>query len=459
MRVETIYLKKTGPFAELRLDFQPKLAEDKADVHILVGQNGTGKSTILTAVAALFQPYVGSAELAKRLYSSNSWVEGKVDTEFVGLGWKSAYQQNEASRLQEGIGLRSATVMVDKNVPCSWTGSHYHESYACTYQQVTNQLESGSASRNLNVVRLNFAAFAYSGYRNLDHIDLNAIEEIKTKPLAEALKFNRNTQLDYKNLVKWLALIKSKAALAAYRQDNQTAARREEALTRIEGVVSQIIDKPIKFEISDEPLAVNLRVDGRVSNFDVLPDGLKSILGWVSDLMMRMEQIPWENDLPVFERNFLLLLDEIEVHLHPAWQRKVLPALQKLFSNAQIILSTHSPFVVGSVSDAWIYPLKMQDDGNVALDEPVRSQTGMSYPTVVSDIFGIDETFGEAAERRLDQFEIKRDAFLQGKVDIDALRKFGEEISTDSVELRNIVSREIRQAEQMLASQRTGTMG
>ncbi|MBK7937436.1 MAG: ATP-binding protein [Lewinellaceae bacterium] len=51
----------------------------------------------------------------------------------------------------------------------------------------------------------------------------------------------------------------------------------------------------------------------------------------------------WENDTPVFERNFILFLDEIEVHLHPAWQRKILPAVQKLFPNAQIFISTHSP--------------------------------------------------------------------------------------------------------------------
>ena len=64
---------------------------------------------------------------------------------------------------------------------------------------------------------------------------------------------------------------------------------------------------------------------------------------------------------PIIEKNLILFLDEIEVHLHPAWQRKVLPVVQKLFKNSQIFISTHSPFVVNSVDDAWVYKLEVEE--------------------------------------------------------------------------------------------------
>jgi hypothetical protein len=49
-----------------------------------------------------------------------------------------------------------------------------------------------------------------------------------------------------------------------------------------------------------------LQVDGTVLDFGMLPDGLKSIVSWVSDLLMRLDETPWVNDTPVLERSFLL---------------------------------------------------------------------------------------------------------------------------------------------------------
>ena len=448
MRVETIYLKETGPFAELRLDFQPKQADSKADVHILVGQNGTGKSTILTAIAALFQPdWQGSPELGRRLWKLSGWVEGKVDKVIIGFGWRSFYENRAlASSINQNIKL-SPSAYTPSESPSVWKNSEHGHSELKEYQESYKKISVSQSSKSISTKYLKFAVFSYSGYRGFDYIALKSIEELQGEVLNDSLNFKKDHRSNYLMIIKWLALTKSKAALAAYRNDQETARKREESISRIEAVVTQVIDKPINFEITDEPLAVNLRIDGRVSDFDVLPDGLKSILGWITDLMMRMELIPWENNLPIFERQFLLLLDEIEVHLHPAWQRKILPALQKLFPHAQIILSTHSPFVVGSVADAWIYPLRLDDSGNAVLDTPIKSKAGVSYPAIVEEIFGIDEEFDDTTENQLDVFEEKKKAYLQGNLSLTELQVFGSNIAQDSVEVSNIVSREIRQAE------------
>lgn len=450
MRVETIYLQDTGPFAELRLDFQPKLVQDKADVHILVGQNGTGKSTILTAIAALFQPQKAHSKLGQRLQSLNSWVEGQVAGIHIGFAWKGNRQQNEVSRIIPTVSLQF-TGATPQAAPSAWWAPQYYQSPLPTYQNSIHRLMAEGGASKLNIPPFTFAAFAYSGYRNFSATKLRAIEEVQGKVLDNALDFAKDSQAHYERLIKWLALTKSKAALAAYRGDQATAQKREASIRRVEEVIERVIGKPICFEITDEPLAVNLRIDGRVSDFDVLPDGLKSILSWVTDLLMRMDLIPWENQLPIFERQFLLLLDEIEVHLHPAWQRRILPVLQTLFPKAQIILSTHSPFVVGSVADAWIYPLGLNQQGQAVLasEAPIRAKAGVSYPVIVEQVFGIDEAFDDATERQLAEFQQKKTHYLQGKIGFEQLQACAAMIAQDSEEVRNILSREMRQAERL----------
>ena len=107
---------------------------------------------------------------------------------------------------------------------------------------------------------------------------------------------------------------------------------------------------------------------------------------------MRLDRIPWQDDTPVLQRQFLLLLDEVDIHLHPAWQRKVLPLAQRMFPNAQIIASTHSPFVVTSVDDARIITLGFQGQSSIVANV-ASPQLGVSYSAVLRSIFGIDSEF------------------------------------------------------------------
>ena len=112
----------------------------------------------------------------------------------------------------------------------------------------------------------------------------------------------------------------------------------------------------------------------------LLPDGLKSIVSRIADLLMRLDRIPWVDDTPPMKRPFLLL-DEVDIHLHPSWQRKVLPIVQRMFPNAQIIASTHSPFVVASADDARIIALKVEN-GVASVESESDSQIGVSYSAV-----------------------------------------------------------------------------
>ncbi len=156
----------------------------------------------------------------------------------------------------------------------------------------------------------------------------------------------------------------------------------------------------VDFRLERNPLTVTLRVNGDNLKFDVLPDGLKSIISWVADLSLRLEVIPWEVEQDIFSQPILLFLDEVDIHLHPKWQRRILPAIQKLLPNAQIFVSTHSPFVVGSVENAWVYRLPepgAKTDGILEI-EGVASGAGKSYRLILNEIFGIEQEFDVETE-------------------------------------------------------------
>lgn len=202
-------------------------------------------------------------------------------------------------------------------------------------------------------------------------------------------------------------------------------------------------------------MAILIEVNHERLDFNLLPDGLKSIISWLADLLMRMDRVKWVDDIPVFERNFILFLDEIEVHMHPRWQRKILPAVQGLFPNAQIFISTHSPFVINSVDGAWIHRLVKPNGDSVPLtSDPVLSEDGKSVTQVLEEIFDVKEQFGEQVEKDLKSFYLLRDELLKTGTtqNLEAIQKMAEHLSVQSFHLQQIMGMEMRQINRRLES-------
>jgi len=197
-----------------------------------------------------------------------------------------------------------------------------------------------------------------------------------------------------------------------------------------------------------------LKMDGQSLDIDVLPDGIKSTIRWLGDLLMRLENIPWtEATLISLHQNFVLFLDEIEVHLHPMWQRSILPVIQKLFKNAQIFISTHSPFVVGSVDGAWIHKLKKEGQFAILDGEPVLSEDGKSTRLILDEIFGVNQQYGVQVEEDLKKFRVLRDKVMTGKevYPNQALEKLANALANQSAELYQIIAREQYQLERIMS--------
>ena len=198
------------------------------------------------------------------------------------------------------------------------------------------------------------------------------------------------------------------------------------------------------FNLSD----VLIKIDNTEHSLKVLPDGLKSIFSWLSDLCMRLENLNWNSDTSIFDRNIILFLDEIEVHLHIDWQRRILPVIQKLFPNAQIFVSTHSPFVVNSIDGAYVYSFVIKNGFSVLKSKEITDDSkSISY--ILHTIFNVYSDFGIENDKKLQEFYSIRDEYFRSKDKELKLRleKLANALSKEGSELETIVSFDLKQIE------------
>ncbi|MEZ4961057.1 MAG: AAA family ATPase [Saprospiraceae bacterium] len=411
-RITGLEAHQIGPFGDLKMAFpeKPKGMEDKAEIHILTGENGVGKSTVLEMLSPSFDSRSQQTLTSKArkndlvIFSEVSFSEGGSIHKII---------------RGKGVNIKSRNTIVTD------------------YYNQMNSVNQGTFST---------AFFCYSGYRRVDQVKIESIKELLGHPFYNAVEFNYSIDPAY--ILQWITNNIAKEAIAKSQDESKVASRFRKAVSQLENIVSQIINQPVKFFLGYEPIDVVVEVNKERLDFNLLPDGLKSIVSWLADLLMRMDRVKWVDDIPVFERNFILFLDEIEVHMHPKWQRKILPAVQGLFPNAQIFISTHSPFVIGSVDGAWIHKL-VKPNGDSVAEEPILSEDGKSVQLILEEIFDLGELdmFGENVKNDLQKFYGLINDVMKGSngETTESLLHLARTLAVQSTELHTVVEMEIRQ--------------
>lgn len=430
-RIESVTLRDTGVFEHAHIDF-PRIRRDghsanKAEIHIFTGPNGCGKSTMLYALAGIFSHASPNlSPLHQRFRSRKACVTCRFCDE----------------RAVISAGDERATRKI------AMVGDE--QSLLTTYRMIS-QSEHWPAE-----ALVDFAAFAYSGQRsNREKLHTSKIEEIQVSPFADALSFDATVRPVV--LANWIANNRTKAALARQDLAEREAEIYDESLLRICRFVKNVSGLTISFRLERSPLSVKVELEGESIEYDVLPDGLKSIISWIADLALRLESVPWRVPRDIFSQHIILFLDEVDIHLHPSWQRRILPAIQTLLPNAQVFVSTHSPFVVGSVGDAWVYRLPEQrydvckDSGTMELITAINSSAGKSYQLILSEVFDINEEFDVETECQLAEFKQAIRKHIVDKNNKDAVMQLAALLQAKGEELNALVTMELRQMQRILA--------
>lgn len=124
-------------------------------------------------------------------------------------------------------------------------------------------------------------------------------------------------------------------------------------------------------------------------HFEDLGYGYQCMLAWIFDFCKRMYDRYPQSKNPLSEAA-TVLIDEIDLHIHPKWQRGLIKALSETFPNTQFIVSTHSPIIIQSLNDINLYILKHQEDGSVKEERVTdRSLEGYQVEEILQEMMDI----------------------------------------------------------------------
>lgn len=132
-------------------------------------------------------------------------------------------------------------------------------------------------------------------------------------------------------------------------------------------------------------------MNGVTLPFRALSDGYRAYIGWIGDMLFHL-CMGAASGAKLVDTRGVVLVDEIDLHLHPEWQRVVLPTLSRALPNVQFIVTTHSPLVVGSLEATNLFTL-VEQDGAVTVKRLPEDVYGRSAEQILlSPYFGLDTT-------------------------------------------------------------------
>ena len=232
----------------------------------------------------------------------------------------------------------------------------------------------------------------YSSSDNYPEDDISYVDDGDYSPRVLALEGALAARTNFPELFRWF-YSKEDEELREQRK-RRSFDYRQPDLCAVRNAISSMLDGVTDPHIEMQPLrfSVSERLEnGRVNTLEIdqLSDGQRAVLALTADLAWRMAQGNPHLDDPLTSEA-IVLIDELELHLHPSWQQRILKDLRRTFPNAQFIVSTHSPQVLTTVEPEHIVELA-REDGRVVAGSVSGWTYGAEAGDVLSVIMGVDE--------------------------------------------------------------------
>ena len=299
-------------------DIQLSFTNDEDHIRkwtLILGENGTGKSNFLKAVALVT---AGSNAIGQLLGDANSWIRNGSDSCTInailetkkGEERKISLRINKDSNLSEIIHLNNTALNLIDNAIDNAQRNYFVVAY-------------GASRRLSDENSMNLEKESYGRFNNIKNLFFNSYT---LNPLASWI-----IDLDYQSGADGIRLIKDTL-------NDFLPGTRFNSIDKLK--------KRVLFETADG-----------IVPLEQLSDGYQNMAAWIGDLLYRVTQTFRDYKKPLEARG-LLLIDEIDLHLHPKWQRKLLEFISNKLPNFQVIAATHSPLTAQQADEGELYALK-----------------------------------------------------------------------------------------------------
>lgn len=320
--VSSIHIHELYHLKNLKIEFDPEKTP-----HLLVtGRNGSGKTVLLSELRDILSIALNPIQWAKEDEAglNDKWVERSLSADYK----NEELQYNSLKHIYTTIlGRYEKRISVNIDMP------HLYLKHS----------------------KGDFI-FAYYPARRTPNF-----EEPKspTRPNIEskAVLGERATS----QFLNFLSDLKIQGALAQHEERNDDANQIRAWFFDFQGILRSIFqDDKLELEFDYRNYAFHIVSEGKRFKFTELSDGFAAILDIVADLILKMQR-EGESVSQSFLKEGIVLIDEVETHLHLSLQKEVMPFLTTLFPNIQFIVTTHSPFVLNSLDNAVAYDLEHQE--------------------------------------------------------------------------------------------------
>lgn len=344
--IQSIYIEELRHLKNIKIDID----ENEKKHLIITGKNGSGKSTVLEAIKGYLKSiednyYNMRVDAYSQVIKNENLINDYLNKRYL----------NHINNLEfELNSYRECRRMYGMNIELDISNSDY-----------LNQIYNSG-----NLVISYFGAKRSSKLiipKGVEKIELDEKYNLDSKPANQFLKY--------------LVDLKTQQSFARNEGEDEEADKIGLWFKNFENSLKDLMGDnsiKLKFDYKNYNFTIEEK-DKKPYGFNELSDGYSAVLDIVMDLIMRMEK----KASRAYDLQGIVLIDEVETHLHIELQKKIMPFLTNLFPNIQFIVTTHSPFVLNSIKNAVIYDLEKQIK--------VEDLTSYSYEGIVESYFDIDQ--------------------------------------------------------------------
>ena len=384
MKINSIKLINYRGAVSLNIDFHRQL-------NVFIGVNGAGKSTILDSLAIML------SWLVNRLKNTNASGRQISETEI---------NNGQGTAIIEITGVTEDSQEITWKIVKTRTG-YIHAGEGSNFSQLNDYTKKIQLQITEHQGQINLPLFVYY---SVNRAVLDTPLKIKTKHQFDSLSAYENALTsgsDFRTFFEWFR----------EREDLENENRKyREAEIKPEGFCFpdpqlETVRKTIKRFLPDftnlsvrrNPLRMEVTKKDKIVTVNQLSDGEKCLIAMLGDLARRMAIANPQNPDPL-KGNGVIIIDEIDLHLHPQWQRFVVPKLLEVFPNCQFFISTHSPNIITHVQPESLHFMEQTEMG--IKFHPVQESYGKNVDRILEDLMGLETTRPqEIAEALKDIYE------------------------------------------------------